>query len=121
MTYDLINSEGEYLGGAISPGLSMKMKALNTFTARLPLVDIEEGVELIGRTTKESIQSGVILGTIAELDEMIRQFQLKASDIKVIMCGGFANFFESKLKEPIFALPELVLIGLNTILLHNVE
>lgn len=121
ITYDLMLKGGSYQGGAISPGMRMKLKALHTFTARLPLVEPIEQINLIGKSTEESILSGVINGTAAEIDEMIKKFLNNITDLQIIICGGDATFFESRIKAPIFVIPELVLIGLNRILQHNVS
>ena len=121
ITHDFIDSEGSYHGGGIAPGITMKLKALHTFTERLPLVQrVESGFPLTGQSTEESILSGVLAGTVAELNGFIQAYTEKAADLVVILCGGDAGFFESKLKGRIFVIPELVLIGLHRILTHNV-
>jgi type III pantothenate kinase len=121
LTHEFISSDGSYLGGGIAPGLRMKLKALHTFTERLPLIDqISDSFPLTGQTTEESIVSGVLTGTIAELNGLIQVYSEKAPDLVVILCGGDAGFFESKLKGRIFVIPELVLIGLHRILTYNV-
>ena len=120
ITYDFTNSKGEYLGGGISPGLVIRFKALNTFTSRLPLVKAVEMSDLVGRSTETSIQSGVINGMSAEMDGIILRYQEKYPELKVILCGGDTSFFENRLKATIFAAPELVLFGLNSVLIHNV-
>jgi type III pantothenate kinase len=99
----------------------MRFKAVHTFTARLPLVKPVADPALIGNTTETNIQSGVINGLTAEIKGIISMYQQKFRNIKVILCGGDAHFFENKLKGVIFAVPELVLIGLNSILIHNVD
>lgn len=121
ITHEFVTSNGSYLGGGIAPGMAMKFKALHTFTKRLPLVEQTfDNYPLTGQTTQESIQSGVLNGTIAELNGIIQQYSAKANDLVVILCGGDAGFFESKLKGRIFVIPELVLIGLHRILIYNV-
>lgn len=121
ITHEFITSDGSYMGGGIAPGLRMKLKALHTFTQRLPLVDqIPDDFPLTGQTTQESILSGVLAGTVAELNGLIQLYSEKAPDLTVILCGGDAGFFESKLKGRIFVIPELVLIGLHRILTYNV-
>ncbi len=121
LTHDFIDSTGCYHGGGISPGLTMKFKALHTFTERLPLVQrAENDFQLTGQTTQESILSGVLAGTVAELNGLIAAYAEKAADLVVILCGGDAGFFENKLKGRIFVIPELVLIGLYRILVYNV-
>ncbi|QSE98743.1 type III pantothenate kinase [Fulvivirga lutea] len=120
ITYDVLVN-GQYPGGAISPGLTMRFKALNTFTANLPLVENEGSTELVGDSTKNSILSGVANGMAAEIDGFIENFNHKFGPLKVLICGGDYIFFENKLKASIFAAPELVLKGLNGILQYNVS
>ncbi|ARS37085.1 type III pantothenate kinase [Pontibacter actiniarum] len=121
VTHDFVDAQGRYHGGGIAPGLQMKFRALHTFTQRLPLVQqIDENFPLTGQTTQESIQSGVLAGSVAELNGLIQSYAEKAPDLVVILCGGDAGFFESNLKGRIFVIPELVLIGLHRILTHNV-
>jgi type III pantothenate kinase len=118
--YDFLDKEGNYHGGAISPGLKMRFQAMNHFTAKLPLVGIVEDPPLIGNTTETSLQSGALNGAVAEMNGIILQYEQKFEGLQVILSGGDARFFENKLKRPIFALPELVLSGLNSILIYNV-
>jgi type III pantothenate kinase len=121
ITYDFIDKSGTYHGGSISPGLQMRFQAVHTFTAKLPLVSAKAGVKLIGESTETSIQSGVVNGLTAEMEGIIHRYAEKYPDLKVILCGGDAGFFENQVKASIFASPELVLIGLNSILIHNVS
>lgn len=121
VTYDLIDAAGTYHGGSISPGLNMRFQALHNFTAKLPLLSPEEKVKLIGNTTKTSIMSGVVNGLLAEIEGIIHQYNEKFEGLQVILCGGDARFFENQMKASIFASPELVLIGLNSILIYNVN
>lgn len=119
ITYDFVNHNSEYLGGAISPGLQMRFQALNHFTAKLPLLNSEGPAQLIGTDTKTSIQSGVINGIKFEIEKAIEEYKQKYPDLQVILCGGDAHFFESIIKGVIFAFPDLVLFGLNHTLHHN--
>lgn len=119
ITYDFVTAAGEYIGGAISPGIGIRFKALNEFTAKLPLVEIDEKFPILATTTKDSILSGVLNGTIHELDGYIDALHQNFSDFEVILTGGDANFFVGKLKNAIFVLPNLVLIGLNRISNYN--
>jgi type III pantothenate kinase len=121
ITYDLIDKDGNYHGGSISPGLMMRFRAVHTFTAKLPLVTPNENIPLIGTSTETSIQSGVVNGMLTEIEGIISQYTKKFGDVRVILCGGDALFFENQLKASIFASPELVLIGLNSILNYNVS
>ena len=119
MTFDLIDNEGAYLGGSISPGLQMRLKALHTFTAKLPRVKLSEPKDLLGKNTKESILSGVVLGMAMELTGTIDAYEERYPQIKVILTGGDAPFFDKKLKNSIFADPDLLLKGMNFILTQN--
>ena len=120
ITYDYLDTEANYRGGAISPGCSMRFKALHNFTARLPLIDhVPFHSPLLGQSTEGSISSGVMNGTCAEVEGMISKFEADFGSMRIIICGGDAKFFETKIKQPIFVIPELVLIGLNEILLYN--
>jgi len=119
ITYDFLTKEGEYLGGAISPGIRMRFKAMNTFTGKLPLVEAEEFDGLIGRTTNESMHSGVYNGIIAEINGFIAQYRDHFNDVIVIITGGDHQFLHNKLKISIFAAPDLVLLGLNEIFDYN--
>jgi type III pantothenate kinase len=121
ITYDFVDEMAQYHGGGISPGLNMRFKAVHTFTAKLPLVSAKAGVDLIGTTTETSIQSGVINGLLSEIEGTIGRYAVKFPGLKVILCGGDAGFFENQLKATIFAVPDLVLFGLNSILIHNVN
>ena len=121
VTYDFIDEQKNYHGGGIAPGLTMRFKAVHTFTARLPLVQAVDTPPLIGNSTETSIQSGIINGMISEMNGIIEQYHKKYKDLRVILCGGDSRFFENKMKASIFASPDLVLIGLNSILLYNVN
>lgn len=120
ITFDFLDREGRYHGGSISPGMQMRFQAMHSFTAKLPRVSQSENPPLIGNTTETCLQSGVVHGMTEEINGIITRYQQRFGDIKAILCGGDALFFENKLKGPIFAIPELVLSGLNSILIYNV-
>ena len=121
ITYDIVSSAGEHLGGAISPGLMMRYKALHTFTGRLPLLDEIGDAPLTGKSTNDSILSGVLNGILAEVDGMIGSFGMIYPGMKTVMSGGDNNYFDKRLKNKTFAIPNLVLTGLNIILDYNLE
>jgi type III pantothenate kinase len=121
INYDFINENKEYLGGSISPGLSMRFKALHNYTARLPLLKKTNIDYLIGRNTEESILSGVLNGTAGEMNSVIESYNKQYPELTVLLTGGDAPFFETRLNYKIFAVPNLVLRGLNKILSHNVD
>jgi type III pantothenate kinase len=121
ITYDLITAEGEYLGGGISPGIAMRFKALHTFTARLPLLDYYDDAPLIGNDTSSCIHSGVLNGTVAEMEGIIQRYQEVYPGLKIVVTGGDHNYFDKRLKIKTFAAPNLVIEGLNLILRFNIE
>lgn len=119
ITYDYIDAEGIYWGGGISPGMNLRFRAMSDHTVNLPNAEFDDPIGLLGNTTITCIQSGVINGICEELNGIINRYQSEKGDINVILCGGDANSFESKIKAHIFASPKLVLIGLNRILEYN--
>ncbi len=121
ITYDLINSKAEYIGGAISPGIYLRYKSLNLHTAKLPLLNSLSNNSFIGATTDECIESGVLNGVVGEVDYFIDRIKKDYPSIKVVLTGGDANFFVNKLKNSIFVVQNLVLIGLNRILDFNAK
>jgi len=121
ITYDFIDASGVYHGGGISPGIPMRFKALHTFTGKLPLIEMDEDAPLIGGNTRHSIASGVLNGTIAEVEGIIERYQAIYPSVKIILTGGDHNYFDKRLKVKTFASPNLVLEGLNLILNFNIE
>lgn len=121
ITYELVEANGVYLGGNISPGMTTRFKALNHFTKRLPLVAEGDEQPFIGVSTQTAIQAGVVNGIVFEMDGYIDRFKSKYSDLLVFLTGGHSFYFERRLKNSIFADINLVLTGLNRILEYNVE
>jgi type III pantothenate kinase len=119
ITYDLINATGEYQGGSIHPGLNMKYSALHNFTSKLPLVHSKEMGNRVGKSTEECIRSGVLGGSIAEMQGMITAYRNDFNDLHVLLTGGDADFFESNLNTPIFVRPNLILEGLVAVFDHS--
>lgn len=124
--YDVISQEGKYFGGAISPGLTMRFKAMHDYTAKLPYVKTEEIPENVplsvsGASTKDALIAGGALGAVFEISGFIDSFRKINTDLNIILTGGDAAFFVSRLKNRIFAIPNLTLIGLNTVLEFNIR
>lgn len=118
ITYDLLVRD-TFIGGIISPGLQMRLDAMNNFTKKLPLLVSVSQTTLIGKSTKECMLSGATNGLLAEMNGIIDQFQEENEGLKILLCGGDIKTFESKLKASIFVEPNLVVIGLNRILEYN--
>lgn len=126
LTADFIDREGVFRGGLISPGLHMRFRAMHEQTARLPLVtfepnELELWPDVTAKNTRQALLSGVVNGLMFEMNGIIERHRRERPGVVVLLCGGDAPSFESRLKGPIFAVPELVLIGLNRILHYNVE
>ncbi|NOR76346.1 MAG: type III pantothenate kinase, partial [Draconibacterium sp.] len=121
ITYDILNDENQYLGGNISPGIDMRFKALNQFTDKLPLVSQKNYNKLYGTSTENAIRAGVQNGVVFEVDKTIDIFNEFYNNLKVIITGGNAEFFEKKLKNSFFVHFNLIAMGLNRILEYNGE
>jgi type III pantothenate kinase len=122
VTYDFVNDRKQYLGGAISPGMMMRFKALHHYTANLPELDPNkfDSFEITGTDTVSSILSGVVNGIKEEADGIINEYSQRFGNLRVVATGGDAGFFVTLLKNEIFARPYLVLEGLNLILNYNI-
>lgn len=116
ITYDFINVEGVYQGGAISPGLRLRYTSLHNLTANLPLLETKEVEQWIGDTTESAIHSGVYNGLIQEIDGVIAQYKDEYKPLVVILTGGDAHILSKRLKNSIFAHSNFLLEGLNYIL-----
>ena len=121
ITYDFKNFKNEYLGGGISPGISMRFKSLNSFTANLPLISSTNSFKLVGDTTKNSLISGVMNGTVSEINGIIKQYFKEFKNIKIILTGGDSNFLRKRIKNSIFADQNFLLKGLNKLLEDNIR
>ena len=119
ITYDLVTAEGEYLGGNIAPGISMRFKALNHFTGKLPLVSKAGRRATIGDTTETAIREGVLQGVNYEIEGYIRECSNKFPNLLVFLTGGDAKFLDNQTKSRTFADGLLVIKGLNRILTLN--
>ena len=119
ITYDMVNDAGEYIGGAISPGIQMRYRAMHDQTAGLPLLEPEEVLDFVGNSTNASMHSGVINGVSREVDGVIDQYRSRFQDLTVILTGGDSHFFAKRLKNTIFANSKFLLEGLNYLLEYN--
>ena len=119
ITYDLVNNFGEYIGGAISPGMRMRYNAMHEQTSGLPLLEPDEILDFIGNSTESCMHSGVINGLTQEIDGVIDQYQSRFQDLTVILTGGDSHFFAKRLKNTIFANSKFLLEGLNGLLEYN--
>jgi type III pantothenate kinase len=119
ITYNYVNKYREFIGGGISPGMEMRFKSLQTFTAKLPLVKADWNFPLAGYDTRTNILSGVILGMAKEVDGMIEAYEEKYDNFNVLLSGGDSVYFTRHLKKKIFADPHLIYKGLYAISAFN--
>lgn len=119
ITYNLVNKHHEFLGGSISPGMEMRFKSLQAYTAKLPLIEKNWNFPLVGYDTRTNILSGVILGMAKEIDGIINEYKEKYSNFNVLLTGGDTPYFVYHLKNKIFADPNLIFKGLYAISEHN--
>ncbi|KAF5035508.1 Type III pantothenate kinase [anaerobic digester metagenome] len=119
ITFDYVDASGHYIGGAISPGISLRLRALHNFTSKLPLIGAENKFEEMGMSTKDSILSGVMNGCLAEIQFRIDKFVNRNNKASVFIGGGDASYFDISNENHIFAVPKIVLVGLNHLLNLN--
>jgi type III pantothenate kinase len=118
-TFDAISAEGEYLGGAIAPGLGISLDALFRIAAHLPRIEVKAPRSVIGGSTVESMQSGAFYGYLGQLEGMIRRFRAELGEgTKVVATGGLAELIAPESDAVDFVDPDLTLEGLR-ILWHE--
>jgi type III pantothenate kinase len=128
ITCELLTADGVYQGGCISPGLDMRYRAMHTFTAKLPQLNKPETFtspgtlsdfadKLTATSTADAIQAGALDGFRLEIMGLQQAFRSRFPDLVTVICGGDAAYFESNLQAPTFAVPELVLLGLASLLI----
>lgn len=118
ITIDLVE-DGVFRGGNISPGVRARFRALHDYTQRLPECGPTEAELLVGGTTVEAIEQGVMQGITNEIVGYINNFMHRNAKLSLIFTGGDAKFFVKRIKNAIFAKCDLVFCGLNTILEYN--
>lgn len=122
ITYDFLSADGHFRGGAISPGIAMRFRALHAFTAKLPLCGADDYAgDSLGRDTRQAIASGVMCGVWAEADFFIAKLRKMAPDAIVVVTGGDYKNFDLTAKKGIFASPNLVLQGLAYLAKDNID
>lgn len=119
ITYDILQADGEYPGGIISPGIMMRLQAMHHFTSKLPLADFHAETPLTGRNTGMALNAGALWGTRAETEGIIRLYEEIYEDLTVLVGGGDNIYFDKKFRISIFAAPNLVVEGLKFIMDFN--
>lgn len=120
ITMNLLLASGIFLGGNIAPGISMRLKAMHEYTARLPLVSPAFPDLAIGDSTEHALQNGACLGAVMEIEGILNRIRSAYGDVSVVITGGDAGLLAEKLESQIFVAPELVIQGLFQILVLNV-
>jgi type III pantothenate kinase len=119
VTYDFVDRETNYWGGSISPGLSMRLKAMATFTSLLPQIEVTPNANLIGDSTETCMQSGALNGLVAEIEGIIDRYAEQFQDLHTVVTGGDVKTLAPLVKNNIFARPNFLLEGLHGILAFN--
>ena len=120
ITYDFVSDKKEYFGGSISPGITMRYKAMHKFTKKLPLLKptIYKGV---GNSTENAMHNGVMQGVFYEIEGIINDYKAKNKNLTIVLTGGDKKILSNLLKSSIFANPNFLLLGLNYILNYNLN
>ena len=121
ITYDFINDKDQYLGGAISPGVEMRLKTLNEKTASLPLIEAKTFDEVIGKSTQTAILSGVMTAILFEIKGYIDYFLRENDNFIIILTGGSSKFFVKPLKSLIFAEPNFLMDSLVQLFIYQTK
>ncbi len=114
-TFDVISERGEYLGGAIAPGVEISLEALYTHAAALRSVELVRPRSVVGRSTVESIQSGVLYGFAAQVDGVVARIRAEVGDATIIATGGLAGLIAPHTTSVQHVEPWLTLHGLRIV------
>lgn len=119
-TFDILSKKGEYLGGAIAPGLQISIDALHEKTAKLPRIKLKRSKKIIGDSTVSAINSGIFYGYLSLLEGMIKRFKKILGDKTIIIAtGGFSGFLSKHTDQIDIIDTNLTLKGLNLICLKQ--
>ncbi len=120
-TFDIVDGNGDFIGGVIAPGINLQLKTLNKFTSKLPRIDAASSPSAIGNNTVDAILSGVIRGCACMIDGLIEQCEEELGEKAVIVAtGGYSAYLANYMKRPFdFINPTLTLEGLRH--LYNIN
>ena len=121
VTYDFVDAEDNYLGGAISPGLRLRYESLHNFTSKLPLLQLSMPEKFIGDQTTAAIHSGVVNGLVYEINGFIDEYEALGKKIIIILTGGDADFLAKRLKNTIFANSNFLLESLKQTFQYKIK
>jgi len=121
-TFDVVGPKGDYLGGAITTGIGLSVKALHEYTAKLPLIEIEAPASglVTGKNTREAMKSGLYFGSLSMVEGMIERFRKEyGADLTTVATGGFSNLLAGQTSSLQHHRPDLTLQGLRLIYEYN--
>jgi type III pantothenate kinase len=121
VTYDFVDQNDVYHGGAISPGLRLRYESLHSFTEKLPLLTVESPKHVVGDSTAEAIHSGVVNGLVYEINGFVDEYSALYSNFIIILTGGDTDFLAKRLKNTIFANSNFLLESLNQIFQYKIK
>ncbi|MBU2525931.1 MAG: type III pantothenate kinase [Bacteroidetes bacterium] len=119
ITYDYKNENEDYFGGAISPGLQMRYKAVHHFTGKLPLLSPIIPETQMGNSTENAIHKGILAGLRYEIQGFIDEYLSENENLTIILTGGDLDYLRNDIKNRIFANPNFLLECLNGLLDYN--
>lgn len=122
-SFDIVNKNGEFVGGVIAPGINLQLKTLNKFTSKLPRIDVATSPTAIGANTTDAILSGVIRGCACMIDGLVEQCEKELGGrATLVATGGYASVVVNYMKRPFdFINPTLTLEGLRHLYYLNSE
>lgn len=122
-SFDIVNGEGEFVGGVIAPGINLQLKSLNKFTSKLPKIEVAASPSAIGKSTTEAILSGVIRGCANMIDGLVEECEKElGTKATIVATGGYASIISDYLKKPFdFINPTLTLEGLRHLYYLNIK
>ena len=122
-SFDIVNKNGEFVGGVIAPGINLQLKTLNKFTSKLPRIDVATSPTAIGANTTDAILSGVIRGCACMIDGLVEQCEKElGGKATLVATGGYASVVVNYMKRPFdFINPTLTLEGLRHLYYLNSE
>lgn len=122
-TFDILDKDGKFIGGAIIPGVRIQLKAMNKFTSKLPDIEPEESSMAIGYNTKDAMLAGVIRGHAGSIEKLIKESEKELGETATIVgTGGFITLLKSYIARPFDSIDkELTLKGIKRIYEINYE
>ncbi|CEN54607.1 type III pantothenate kinase [Capnocytophaga canis] len=123
ITFDMMTSDGVYVGGAIAPGIQMRLRAMHEFTSKLPLIEQQnfDISHFIGKSTRDCMLSGVYHNVVCEIEGVIARYEQQFKNLTIILTGGDHLYLVENIKNRIFAKSFFLLEGLNAILEQTKE